>query len=131
MLGARNICCARYFLLNVSWNVFAFIHLCMKTLRYRCHIESYYTVFCFGIYIICANIIPHSAWIYEYITTQNTFLRNYNTTLRRLIKMILIVFVSFPPPYVTGSESDNWLLDTLAEDWSVWLPEHTKATIKK
>jgi len=38
---------------------------------------------------------------------------------------------SFPPPYITGKESLDWLLETLAEDWSAWLPEETQETIKR
>ncbi|XP_028396329.1 sphingomyelin phosphodiesterase-like [Dendronephthya gigantea] len=38
---------------------------------------------------------------------------------------------SFPPPYVKGHSSNKWLLDSFADFWSFWLPQETKATIKR
>uniref|UniRef100_A0A7M5V677 Sphingomyelin phosphodiesterase n=1 Tax=Clytia hemisphaerica TaxID=252671 RepID=A0A7M5V677_9CNID len=38
---------------------------------------------------------------------------------------------SFPPPYITGQQSLSWLLDTLAEDWTTWLPKDTEETIRR
>jgi len=37
---------------------------------------------------------------------------------------------SFPPPFITGEQSLSWLLDTLAEDWGIWLPADAQETIK-
>ncbi|XP_004207961.1 sphingomyelin phosphodiesterase isoform X1 [Hydra vulgaris] len=37
---------------------------------------------------------------------------------------------NFPPPSVKGKMGGQWLLDTLADVWSKWLPEDTKETIK-
>ncbi|XP_067935933.1 sphingomyelin phosphodiesterase-like [Watersipora subatra] len=37
---------------------------------------------------------------------------------------------SYPPPYVTGNQSESWLYDTLAQTWSHWLPASTMETIK-
>lgn len=36
---------------------------------------------------------------------------------------------SFPPPFITGRLSLSWLLETLADDWTAWLPADTKETI--
>ena len=38
---------------------------------------------------------------------------------------------SFPPPFVTGPNSGQWLRDALAKAWSGWLPSDTLDTIKK
>eukprot|EP01137_Pigoraptor_chileana_P007391 Opistho-2@52926 len=38
---------------------------------------------------------------------------------------------SFPPPYITGDDSDDWLLDGLVKSWSSWLPTDTISTIKQ
>ncbi|XP_046847921.1 sphingomyelin phosphodiesterase-like [Xenia sp. Carnegie-2017] len=38
---------------------------------------------------------------------------------------------SFPPPFVTGKSSNKWLLDSFADFWSFWLPEHTGPTIRR
>jgi len=38
---------------------------------------------------------------------------------------------SFPPEYVSGPDSGEWLRSTLAEDWGAWLPADTKDTILK
>ena len=38
---------------------------------------------------------------------------------------------SFPPPFVTGHNSGQWLRDALAKAWSDWLPSDTLDTIKK
>ncbi|XP_065838214.1 sphingomyelin phosphodiesterase-like [Oscarella lobularis] len=38
---------------------------------------------------------------------------------------------SFPPPFVTGNDSEAWLYDTLSENWSKdWLPASTVDTIR-
>ena len=39
--------------------------------------------------------------------------------------------LSFPPPFITGERSNQWLLDALAEQWGSWLPADAQATIKK
>ena len=38
---------------------------------------------------------------------------------------------SFPPPYVTGPDSNSWLLDALAEQWKEWLPDSSLETVRK
>lgn len=38
---------------------------------------------------------------------------------------------SFPPPFVHGHSSNKWLLDGVADLWSVWLPEDTLPSMKK
>ncbi|XP_050417111.1 sphingomyelin phosphodiesterase [Patella vulgata] len=38
---------------------------------------------------------------------------------------------SFPPPFINGNESIDWLYEALAEDWTTWLPNSTIATIKQ
>ncbi len=39
---------------------------------------------------------------------------------------------SFPPPFVTGEKSNQWLLDAAADQWSDWLKdEEATNTIKK
>ena len=38
---------------------------------------------------------------------------------------------SFPPPFVTGKDSHQWLRDSLAKNWGRWLPADTQETIKK
>ncbi|XP_062511163.1 sphingomyelin phosphodiesterase-like [Corticium candelabrum] len=37
---------------------------------------------------------------------------------------------SYPPPFVTGKNSNSWLLDALAVNWSHWLPKDTQETIR-
>ena len=38
---------------------------------------------------------------------------------------------SFPPPFVTGPNSGQWLRDAMAKAWSGWLPSDALDTIKK
>ena len=38
---------------------------------------------------------------------------------------------SFPPPFVTGPNSGQWLRDALAKAWSYWLPSDTMDTIRR
>jgi len=38
---------------------------------------------------------------------------------------------SFPPPSITGEDSDVWLRSTLAEKWGTWLPKDTQETIMR
>ncbi|XP_063058906.1 sphingomyelin phosphodiesterase [Engraulis encrasicolus] len=38
---------------------------------------------------------------------------------------------SFPPPFIHGNRSSKWLYDTMAEEWSAWLPEQALATIRE
>ncbi|RMX37741.1 hypothetical protein pdam_00006577 [Pocillopora damicornis] len=38
---------------------------------------------------------------------------------------------SFPPPFITGDNSNQWLRDALANDWIQWLPNDTIPTIHK
>lgn len=38
---------------------------------------------------------------------------------------------SFPPPYITGSNSNQWLLNAVYEEWSEWLSPYQRDTIKK
>ncbi|XP_045170624.2 sphingomyelin phosphodiesterase-like [Mercenaria mercenaria] len=38
---------------------------------------------------------------------------------------------SFPPPYVTGNNSETWLYNAAAKSWLNWLPSQTETTIKK
>ncbi|RWS11022.1 sphingomyelin phosphodiesterase-like protein, partial [Dinothrombium tinctorium] len=38
---------------------------------------------------------------------------------------------SFPPPFITGNESIEWLYSDLKHIWSKWLPKITYANIKK
>lgn len=38
---------------------------------------------------------------------------------------------SFPPPFVTGHNSHQWLLQAVAKSWSRWLPASTVPTIEK
>ena len=38
---------------------------------------------------------------------------------------------SFPPPFVTGPNSGQWLRDAKAKAWSGWLPSDALDTIKK
>lgn len=37
---------------------------------------------------------------------------------------------SFPPPFVHGNRSVAWLYDTMAEEWSPWLPEQALKTLR-
>lgn len=37
---------------------------------------------------------------------------------------------SFPPPFVRGNRSCSWLYDTMAEEWSHWLPEQALKTLR-
>jgi len=37
---------------------------------------------------------------------------------------------SFPPPYITGNDSETWLYDALVTTWRNWLPPDTEATIR-
>uniref|UniRef100_A0A3P8VP26 Sphingomyelin phosphodiesterase n=1 Tax=Cynoglossus semilaevis TaxID=244447 RepID=A0A3P8VP26_CYNSE len=37
---------------------------------------------------------------------------------------------SFPPPFVHGNRSSSWLYDTMAQEWSVWLPEEALKTLR-
>ncbi|XP_065888775.1 sphingomyelin phosphodiesterase-like isoform X2 [Dysidea avara] len=38
---------------------------------------------------------------------------------------------SFPPPFITGKNSNQWLLNAYQADFSHWLPSKTASTIKK
>ena len=38
---------------------------------------------------------------------------------------------SFPPPFVTGPNSGQWLRDAMAKAWSGWLPSDALDTFKK
>ncbi|XP_052797334.1 sphingomyelin phosphodiesterase-like [Mya arenaria] len=38
---------------------------------------------------------------------------------------------SFPPPYVTGNSSIDWLYSATADNWLQWLPSDTEANIRK
>ena len=38
---------------------------------------------------------------------------------------------SFPPPFITGKNSNQWLLDSYQLNFSHWLPSSTSSTIKK
>ncbi|KAL3856819.1 hypothetical protein ACJMK2_011534 [Sinanodonta woodiana] len=38
---------------------------------------------------------------------------------------------SFPPPFITGNQSETWLYSALAVTWDYWLPESTFSTILK
>ena len=38
---------------------------------------------------------------------------------------------SFPPPFVTGPNSGQWLRDAMAKAWSGWLPSDALDSIKK
>ena len=38
---------------------------------------------------------------------------------------------SFPPPFITGSQSNQWLLNEAAELWGAWLTEEAQETIKR
>ncbi|XP_077596610.1 sphingomyelin phosphodiesterase [Stigmatopora nigra] len=37
---------------------------------------------------------------------------------------------SFPPPFVHGNRSSTWLYDTMAGEWSQWLPEQALKTLR-
>nr|XP_061801179.1 sphingomyelin phosphodiesterase-like [Nerophis lumbriciformis] len=37
---------------------------------------------------------------------------------------------SFPPPFVHGNRSSAWLYDTMADEWSPWLPEQALKTLR-
>ncbi|XP_049599573.1 sphingomyelin phosphodiesterase [Syngnathus scovelli] len=37
---------------------------------------------------------------------------------------------SFPPPFVHGNRSAAWLYDTMADEWSKWLPKQTLKSLR-
>uniref|UniRef100_A0A3B1IIZ6 Sphingomyelin phosphodiesterase 1 n=1 Tax=Astyanax mexicanus TaxID=7994 RepID=A0A3B1IIZ6_ASTMX len=37
---------------------------------------------------------------------------------------------SFPPPFVQGNRSSQWLYDTMAEEWATWLPAEALETLR-
>ncbi|XP_037126442.1 sphingomyelin phosphodiesterase [Syngnathus acus] len=37
---------------------------------------------------------------------------------------------SFPPPFVHGNRSTAWLYDTMADEWSKWLPKQTLKSLR-
>ncbi|XP_051902802.1 sphingomyelin phosphodiesterase [Hippocampus zosterae] len=37
---------------------------------------------------------------------------------------------SFPPPFVHGNRSSAWLYDTMADEWSKWLPESALKSLR-
>ncbi|XP_034034232.1 sphingomyelin phosphodiesterase [Thalassophryne amazonica] len=37
---------------------------------------------------------------------------------------------SFPPPFVHGNKSSDWLYNTMAEEWAPWLPEEALRTLR-
>lgn len=37
---------------------------------------------------------------------------------------------SFPPPFIHGNRSSSWLYETMAEEWSPWLPEQALKTLR-
>lgn len=38
---------------------------------------------------------------------------------------------SFPPPFVHGNRSSQWLYDTMAEEWATWLPTDALETLRR
>lgn len=46
-----------------------------------------------------------------------------------MVYLILIIMRSFPPPFVTGDQSESWLLESAAELWGQWLSEEAKETL--
>jgi len=38
---------------------------------------------------------------------------------------------SFPPPFITGANSNQWLRDAFADHWKIWLPDDALQTVKK
>lgn len=38
---------------------------------------------------------------------------------------------SFPPPFITGANSNQWLRDSLVDHWKIWLPDDALQTVKK
>ncbi|XP_072515418.1 sphingomyelin phosphodiesterase [Salminus brasiliensis] len=38
---------------------------------------------------------------------------------------------SFPPPFVHGNRSSEWLYDTMAEEWASWLPAQALETLRR
>lgn len=39
--------------------------------------------------------------------------------------------VSFPPPFVTGEQSEQWLLQSASELWAPWLDKQAQETLLK
>lgn len=37
---------------------------------------------------------------------------------------------SFPPPFIHGNRSSDWLYNTMAEEWSPWLSEQAVKTLR-
>ena len=43
-----------------------------------------------------------------------------------------VILVSFPPPFITGENSNSWLLDAAAELWESWLNDPlAKRTVQR
>ena len=43
-----------------------------------------------------------------------------------------VILVSFPPPFITGENSNSWLLDAAAELWDSWLNDPlAKTTVQR
>ena len=92
-------------------------------------------------YIIFTGDLPaHNIWnqsredILDAISTVNDLLAKYlpNTKIYPALGNHESSPVnSFPPPYVTGYNSHQWLLKSVAKDWSRWLPDSTIPTIEK
>lgn len=48
---------------------------------------------------------------------------------RLILRHVLFPLTSFPPPYVTGRESESWMYNAVAKSWANWLPPETRDTI--
>ena len=93
--------------------------------------------------IVFTNSVPcdvtctHTAHIY--IDTRRTHTHNnmYTHIYNNIVQVwstlccCSFLFYSFPPPFITGENSNQWLLNAYQTDFSHWLPSDTASTIKK
>lgn len=94
----------------------------------------------FDYVLFTGDLPPHNVWN-QSRADQLTSLQTYTDLMKKYLptKMVFNALGnhesapvnSFPPPYITGKESESWLYDALAKSWTTWLPEETVETIKR
>ncbi|KAL4223137.1 Sphingomyelin phosphodiesterase [Mactra antiquata] len=92
-------------------------------------------------YVVFTGDIPaHNVWN-QTREDQILAMNSFNTYLKKYLPNKKVFSTlgnhesapvnSFPPPYITGNDSESWLYTVTAENWLNWLPKDTETTIKK
>ena len=88
---------------------------------------------------LTGDLPPHNVWN----QSRDYELSILNTTVALLRKYLpnKVVFPavgnhesspvnSFPPPYIVGNQSNQWLLNAFVDQWGVWLPDTALETLR-